>query len=708
MPDVYEIDVDGEIYEVEASTPEKAVEAARGQAYLASRKADVAPRQAHQRTLPGKLARGLSDAPMRAYESGKQLFTAAGEAMGLLDEGATAEQVMDMNMRRLIKTGGDPATEEAADMGEVGLLMVPGAGLMRGAQGAKSIGSLLGRVAGGGAAQGALLLPASETAEGPADVAWERATAAAVSVGIVTPVAAVAALKPAAHNWMKSLKDKAVRNQQTVLENVKAGGWLQGKRGVKTVSQQSGNEIAKSLERQMLATKGQNFLNDQIADQISRWEALNRWVGKGTRMKPGDVSFLTTARRLSDSWKVGEAQAQRAASKLYGDQLSDVVATARTDPSRFPVGFNNLSQATDELAAGSGGRDWWRSLYGPGAESATGPVRQLDDYIKQIRANPGFTQGLDVNEIVILRKNLSQMDSEFYQAIKSSPDVNPELAARHSALRKVIRAVDSDMDATIASAQPGSPAADALHKYRDANKQYEEFKDMQDFMRQTATAQWFGGYQPADAQKFLVKLGGMEPSQQVVLVNTLRNGGEPGKQALYGLRMALVKQAIDQSRMIPAQAASMGGADLNKLGTAMMGDSDVLGSRIFAPAQFAEIKKGLAAIRVLEEAPRASNIARAPNVIGGVMAAGSGSVPFLARLGFQVTGASRIENVLFTKKGLQSLDVVRSLYGSNKAFNPNKVANAIAFLANAGMVAGEMDPEVQAFVEQYGSEELAE
>lgn len=707
MADIYEVEVNGETYEVEADSPEAADEAARGQAYMDQRRADVAPRQAAQRSLPGKLATGLSDAPQRALESVQQLLTAAGEFTGAMPQGSTAEQVMEMNMRRLIKTGGDKATEEAADIGEVAMLAAPGAAATRIPGAVTTIRGLMGRTAGVAAAEGALLMPASETAQSPGEVFGERALGAGLGAGITTPVAAVAALRPRLHNWMVALKDRAVRNEATLRENARAGGWLGGRRGATTVSQETGNEIAKSLEAQMIATRGQNFLNKQIEEQLSRWEALNRWVGRGSGLRPGDMSFLTTARRLSDAWKASEASAQSAASRLYGNQLSQVVRTAARDPSRFPVGFSNLSRATDEIAAGSGGRDWWRSLYGPKAESATGPVRQLDQYLKQVQANPAFTQALDVQEIVMLRKNLNQLDAEFYQAVRASPDVDTELLSRHSALRKVIRAVDADIAEVVARA-PRSPAGDALRLYRDANQQYSEFKDVQDFMRQTATAQWFGGYQPADAQQFLVKVGGMEPAQQVVLVNTLRNGGEPGQQALAGLRMALVRQAIDQSRMIPAAAASLGEADLRKLGTAMMGDNAALGSRIFSPAQYAEIQKGLAAIRVLEEAPRTAAAARAPNVVGGVMAAGSGSAPFLARLAFQVTGASRLERVLFTREGLESLNTIRSLYGGRTGISANRVARSIAFLANAGLVAGEMDPAIQEFVAQYGADQIAE
>jgi hypothetical protein len=678
----------------------------RAAEYSASRRADVAPRQAHQRTLPGKLGTGLSDAPMRAWEALKQLGAAIGEGTGMVPEGTVADQTVDMNTRRLLKTGGDPATEEAADIGEVALLSAaPGANALRSGKAATSVLKAFGKTAGVGAAEAALMLPASETAMEPGDVFKERATAAALSAGIIAPVAATAMIKPAAHNWLVRLKQNAKTNEQTLKARREAGGWLDGQ--TLTVSQQTGNDVAKSLELQVKSTAASNFLNKQTEEMMKRWEAFNRFVGRGSGLKPGDMSFLVAARKLSDAWKDGEQAAQAAASRAYGTQLEQVVELGRLDKSKFPVGFNNLASVTDELAAGSGGRDWWRAIYGPAAEAPAGKIAELDQYLKQIKENPGFTQGLDVHEVVMLRKNLNQLDNDFYEARKRSPNIDPDLLARHSALRKVIRALDADVGAVVA--KEGTAASDALKLYKGANQQYSEFKDLQDFMRQTATGQWFGGFQPADAQKFLTQLGGMEPAQQTVLVNTLQNGGEAGQQALHGLRMALVEQALAKARQMPNQAASAGSADLHKLGSALMGDMGPIGSKVFTPAQFAEVKKGLAAIRVLEEAPVGFSVNRAPQIESGTMAAASGSAPFWARMAWRLMGASKVERMLFSPEGLKRLDVLADLarQDPSKPFGVaqrNRAARVGAYMISSGLVAGEVPPEEQAAFAQWVEE----
>lgn len=677
-------------------------------AYQLERRAEVAPRQAEQRSLPGKLGRGLVEGVFRrAPESFKQAGVAIGEATGVLPPGSVTEQVAEQNARRLLATGGDQATEEAADIGEMMTLGVPLAGTAaRGGKGATSLLGLLGRTSGTAAVETAILLPSSETAENPGQVFAERATAAGLAAGLTAPVAATAALAPALHNWLVKLKKNTTVNEATLKQRQIAGGWLDDE--TLTISQETGNDIARAIESQVKATAGQNFLNRQVQRQVRRWEALNRWVGRGSGKKPGDVSFLTTARKLSDAWKVGEAQAQAAASRQYGTQLNQVLALAGQSKTRFPVGFSNLSQATDEIAAGSGGRDWWRAIY-PGAEAPSAKIRELDAYLKEIKATPGLSQGLDVQEIVSLRRSLNQMDSDFYEAIKNNPNVDTGLLARHATLRKVIRAVDADIDAVIASAPAGTKTGDALRLYRDANKQYGEFKDLQDFMRQTATAQWFGGFQPADAQKFLVKLGGMEPAQQVVLVNTLNNAGVPGKMALHELRMGLVRQALDQARMVPTRVASAGDVDLHKLGTAMMGDNDVLGSRLFTPKQYAEIKKGLAAIRVLDEAPgsHAGNIA--PNIESGAMASASLVAPFVARNVWRLVGRKSAEKLLLSERGLKGLNQLADLTrreagGVVPKSHANDVAKALAFALSGGVVAGEQDvsPELVEWIRANG------
>ena len=694
MPQVYEIEVNGKVYEAEADSPEQAAEAAKGMAYMESRKADVAPTQAYQRTLPGKFATGISDAPMRAWEALKQLGAAIGEGTGLAEPGTVAEQTVDMNTRRLLKTGGDKDTEEAADIGETALLAAPIAGnLARAGKGTTSVLKAFGKTAGVGAAENALMMPASETAQDPGDVFKERAQAAALSVGITAPVAATAMIKPIAHNFIVKLKDRATTNAATVRARADAGGWLD--KQTLTISQQSGNDIARSLEMQVKSTRAQNFLNAQVEELYKRWEAFNRHVGKQAGLKPGEMSFLVAARKLSDAWKSGEQTAQAAASRAYGAQLEQVVDLGRQSKSKFPVGFSNVAGAADEIAAGSGGRDWWRAIF-PGAEAPSAKIAELDKYIKAIKENPGFTQGLDVQEVVLLRKSLNQMDSDFYAARNASPNIDSDLLMRHATLRKVIRALDADIDAV--ALRKGTKEADALDLYRQANDQYSEFKDLQDFMRQTATSQWFGGFQPADAQKFLVKLGGMEPAQQAVLVNTLNNGGDAGKQALHGLRMALVEQALAQSRKNVTRAASSGDVDLHKLGNAMMGDLGPLGEKVFTPSQFAEVKKGLAAIRVLEEAPTSVSVNRAPQIESGTMAAASGSAPFWARMVWRAMGASKVEKMLFSKDGLQRLEVLADLsrqdpsapFGTVKR---TKAARLGAYLISSGLIAGEADPD---------------
>lgn len=716
--ETYEVELDGETYEVEAESQELAVKSAQ---YMAGRRADVAPRQAHQRTLPGRMARGLADVPMRVLESGKQLVAAVGEATGLAAPGAVQEQVQEQNLRRVLATGGDPAAEEVADLYELVVLGIPvGAGVGMGARAATtSLAKAIGKTAGVAAGTAALTMPASETAQSPGDVFAERATAAGVSLGVTGAVAAVAALRPALHNFVVGLKERTEKNLETIKQRTGAGRWLGGGRGTLTVSQQTGSDVARSLEIQVKATQAQNFLNDQMQRQMSRWEALNRWVGKGSGLRPKDTSFLTTARDLSKAWTASEAAAQSAASRAYGQQMSEVVYLAGKDQSYFPVKFDNLQSVTNEISQTTGGR-WWNNLF-PGAKRATGPIAQLDEYLTGVRNAPGLARSpilgrgkdLSVTEIIQLRRNLNEMDSEFFTAIKSSPDVDPALLQRHRALRRVIGAVDSDIEATLAALPKGSPAAEALTKYVEANKQYAQFKDLQDFMRQSATAQWFGGFQQADAQKFLVRLGQMEPAQQVLLVNTLQAGGEAGKMALHKLRMGLVQQALEKAKQVPTRAASEGSVDLNKLGQAMMGDLDVLGSRIFAPKQLAEVKRGLAAIRVIGEAPGSVSVNRAPSVESGVMAVGSMSVPFLARSIWRVMGGPALEAMMFTKEGLKHLDTLADLRravdagGIPKSSAP-QIASAVSYVAGAAGVAGEMPPELAAELARYLPEEQRE
>jgi hypothetical protein len=692
----YEVEVNGKVYEVEAESPEMADEAARGQAYVNQRRADVAPQQAHQRSLPAKLRKGLADAPQRVLESMSQLLTALGEATGAQPFGTVEDQTARMNTRRLLATEGDEAIEDAADIGEVALLGLPVGASAAAARGTTTVRGLLGRGVAQPAVEAAVLNPASETATSPLDVMKERALAGGVSAAITTPTAAVSALRPSLHNYMVALKQRAVRNQATLDARRTAGDFL-GNQDALTVSQQTGNDIARSLEVQVKATDAQNFFVKQFERYQERWDLMVRDFARQGGIQRGDVSYLGTARRLSDAWKASEASAQSAASALYGNRLNQVLTIAARDPSRFPVPFNNLAQATDDIAAGSGGGDWWRAIY-PGAERPSFAIRRLDDYLKQVQGGP-FTQGLDIPELVNMRRALNQMDQDFYQAIRSNPNVASDMLSRHATLRKVIRAVDADIAAFRQSVPANRPARQALEEYAAANDEYGQFKDMQDFMRQTATGQLFGGTIPMDPQAYLKRVAEMEPAQQTVLVNILR---QQDPEALAHLRVSLVESALDQGRKaaLAGREASRGPVDINAIGKAMVGENGAVAQRIFSPAQFAEVNKGLAAIRVLNEAAEGGiSVSRSPNFESGAMAGVSMAGAFLARMAYRLAGARIIERVMFTPEGIQSLDVAADLYRANRPVSANKIARAVGYLAAASGTAGEMDPELVEWVE---------
>lgn len=675
-------------------------ETLRSRQYSEQRRAETQQIQAGQATMREKIGKGLAEAPKRLLENFQQLGAAVGEAVGYYPEGAVAQQQMDMQARRLAATQGDTDVEQTADIGEVALLSVPGLQALRSAKVFPALRDstrllpTLGRTAGGAGAAAGVASGASETALTPEDVFAQRAGNAAVAGGFAGSVGMLAALGPMAHNFLVRMKQKAQQNEAQIAARSGAGTSLDNQ--TLTLSQETGNVVARSLETQVQATRAQNFFNKQFEKMANHWETLASYIASHNGVTRGaETDFLTLANRVSAAWKKSEASAQAAASRLYGARLARAGNLAQADKAPFPVPFDSTREAVETIAQGSG-RDWWRNIL-PGAERPSHFIGLLDDYLKAIDGG-GHTKALTVQEMLHIRRNLNQMDSDFYEAVKASPDVSSDLLARHKALKTVIDAVDDDIDSFLKTNPADRPAVQALREFRDANSEYREFKNLQDYMRSTATAQWFGGRIVDNPEKALVQLAGMEPAQQTILVNTLR---QSDPEAIGQLKVALVDRAIKQMHSAPTRRAGRGPVDVDALARGMMGEDNVrvLGERIFSPAEYAKVTQGLAGIRVLQEAAEGTiSVNRGPGIESGFMAMSTFATAFLARAAYRLGGAGSIEKLLFTKEGLESLNVLRDLYRGSSKWKPNQIAKAMTTIGTAAGMTDELPDDANAWI----------
>lgn len=686
----------------------------RTQEYTASRQESAEGIREGQRSMARKTGSGIAEGLRRIPEGFMQLGTAIGEALGLADEGATEKRTTDIMSRRIAATGYDPDVEQAADITEVAGLSVPGVQIARGVgllpKAAKitTLTGAVGRATAGGASIGALLQGASETAQDPQDVLWERSVGAGLGAGLPILPAIAFGVRTSAHNWIAELHRKAQTSKATLKErqNMLDVGAL-------TLSQQGGNKVARSLETQVAATEAQNFYVDQFERTAKVFDTMIDDIASKQGVARRGMSSWEQAWRVSKAWKTNRASTIQAANNLYGKQMSHVLATANLDPSKWPIPFDNLQQTTAKMSTETGG-PWFR-LIRPGATKLSPELQMLDDYLgmvsgrnKALSAAGSGPEGISVEELVMMRRGLSNEDQSYWRAINSGSELTPQQKDSHRAVRDLMKAMDKDIDGFLAAEQaarakavtvPGQPipgprpAVEALGLYRDANRQYSEFREIDRFMQSSTSAQWFGGRIPDDPEKALVEIAGMEPAAQRLLAQTLRNS-DP--EALGHLRVGLLDQAYRAMINAPGRDAARGRVDPGLFAKQMINSrGETIASELFTPAQRAKVERALSTVRVLQNAPEGVvSISRSPEFQGSVMAIASANPAFLSRMMTRILALGRVEHLLHSEEGLRSLEVLRDVWTGGRKYSPNQIMRAMDVVAvNAGVTGEMQDPE---------------
>lgn len=638
------------------------------------------------------LGPGVLEGIKRLGEGFLQLGTAIAEigprGVPMIDPGSTAEMTRQMNARRLAATGGDPNIEQAADLTETGLSMIPAGRMGKAALGlAKPLEEQLvrqaaARAAAGGATGAALATGASETAQSPQDVINERLVAGFLGGTLVGAPAMVAGTRAGIHNMITRSLQRAQQNEASLRELQNA--WDLG--NPMTVGMRTGNELVKAIEGKVRATAARNYVNKLLEDFGQRAEAYaDDFRQYSTSRNPSDQE---TVQRISTAWNRDRSALQGAASRLYGERLSGAVKLADADPQLFAVPFSNLQRVTGEWAQATN-QPWWRRV-APGAERLTGDLARLDNYMTTIGEEAGRTR-LDVREIILMRRNLRDLDAGYYAALGTKGGPSPDQLSQHRALNELVEALDQDIAGFRAANPPDRPAGRALAEFVDANEEYTTFKRTQQATDKTAVGQMFGWDRvPNDPEKAVDYLLNMEPQSQRALMNTLRRT-QAGQEAIVDLRTGMANRALRAALNAPGRAATEGRISADAWAKSVTNKYGLLGSEVLTPAQRAQMERGLSTVRLLRDASEGpAAVERAAQPMNVTMAAASRSAAFLSRVMYQLLGARHAERLFFSADGLRALETLRD----TRAPVTRESTAALAKLLSISGVTGEQpDPE---------------
>ncbi len=680
----------------DTATAEAIAAQIRSAQYTAGREAEVKARQTEHRAMGEKIATGAKEGVRRIPEGIQQLGLAIAEAAGFVDPGRTQAMTEEMMGRRFAATGGNADVEQSADVTEAVTSAIPGVSLLRTARvlpKIKETGKLVPAVAramGGGATAG-VVSGADETAEVPADVLATHAVNAGLGAGLTGLAALTMGAKPLVHNYMVRLKENADQNAAALAAQRNALDV-----GPLSLSQQSGNVVARNLEVQAYATKAQNFFNTQFERFAKATEAIVDPIRRAASSKNPDD--LVTAWKVHKAWQAHKSATIAAANREYGGHISKAITLAGKDAAPFPLPFDNLAGVTSRWVSETGGQPWWRKIH-PGADKLSPEFQSLDNYLTGIANNnarmnapPGqfgtprigtAKEGISVQEMINARRALSTEDQSYWRAVREGRDPTPAQRDSHRAVREMMDAMDKDIDAFLAANKGRNlPAMEAIQVFRDANVKHKQFWEMQDFMGQTTAAQWFGGRISDDPAKSLLELARRSPAEQAILVNVLRNDPE----TLMDFRAGLVNQAMRAMLENPGRPAARGMIDPDRFVAQMTGEYGTIGKNIFTPGQLKDIEKAMNTVRVLANAPEGvMSVSRAPSVESTAMALISQSRAFLTRALVRISGLGKVEDLLFSDEGLKSLDTIHQVLRGTWRGSANEVTKAIAKI---GAVAG--------------------
>lgn len=630
--------------------------------YAEQRKTEAEAVRAQQRSTAGSVAVGLSDVPMRIVESAGQGARAVGEYAGVLPEGTTRDYTSELTLRRYLKTGDDSTAEMAADLGEFATFLLPVGAPVLGASKAARIPGLrqafqdptrFWQAIRQGAARGAGFGFAGQGAtEGQyieaADVLTGRALGTALG-GVGGAVAAIPrAVLGGGRNLMVRAMQNAGRNRETVrlLRNRIEDMEL-------SLSQRTGSPLFKRLEVQVQALRAQEFYNEQL---YKFYQAQSNFLAGMEQAAGGSISQLDLGRRITSAYGRSRDAMFSEANNLYGQRLA-VAADLAGQDMVAPVAMANAAQTAARWNEELGGT-WWRKLH-PGAERLAPEFKALE---KAMLGENGF-QHMSFDELVKLRRSLNNMDKPYYDARGTAKGPTDAQIDQHRAVSDMRKAVDADIDAFLAANQGSDRGAvQALNEMRDANVQYREFRDYAKQMDQTAVSYLFKGEVPLDPGKNAQILMGMEPAQQRLAIDMLRQHDPEAAQHLktFLVRDAFLKMSASGAErsgtVAPFDPVAWRSAITDKYGR-------VMGEELFSAGELEHIGKSLNTIRLMANAPimpggeAVLSVQRAVEPEGFLMAVVSVSSAFLARVAVRMN-IGLLEDVLFTPEGRRALETI--------------------------------------------------
>lgn len=266
-------------------------------------------------------------------------------------------------------------------------------------------------------------------------------------------------------------------------------------------------------------------------------------------------------------------------------------------------------------------------------------------------------RGMGVGDIIeikaaanILRKGLKKSE------------MNATDQMRNRLGKEIGKAVDADIDTFLSTLKPGqqSPTAEALNLLNQANAEYKTRLAQIASHKNSFVVQALGRVpkSPEEAFEALIR---KDPDQQLRALNIIRSSAP---EVLDDIKAWKLSQ-VSQNMKTQVAAGNVSVVDPATFIKELTHGSDVVAAKFWTPKELQDIKSGVATARlILSDMPAGKTVtgAGAPEIARGAAAAVTRSPAFVAMQFYNIIGRGRLEKLLFTPAGIESMQVLRATY----------------------------------------------
>lgn len=584
--------------------------------------------------------------PRIGLAAASRVVTGPGQLATALTEAISGRQGLTADYTEAVKgieaklIGGEPLNDEEREALDI---LAMGIGIAAPAGAVQKLGTGVTRVAAGVAQSAAAGGAGAAFSFDPnAEKAADPLTQAGIGAILGSTLGVGQAAFPAIRNWLfRAFRETPTPEQAKNIAAIEASP-LTRDLGI-TNAQRTGSYESEVIEARVAGTKAQNFYNDQLNKLRERMQLL---VRPGRRASVLGVD----AQEALNSTK---AKMQSEASKRYGGALDEADALAKADrANNFGMRTPNVVETLRDLPPA----DRLTALLDPADRKY---AAELNMIIEKVNAEGGT---LGMSDLIKLHR-IGNAIRKGVRDLRAGGKLTPELASDMRLGKSLTQAAEADADLMIQQLNDlrrsgrippgmediGRGYEAAWQRFSSARAEYRAHGRAMREMEATAINQAFGktARDPAKQWEALMR---MEPEEQREALKVLRAGG--ADDTIADLKRWKLRQSVNKLTDL-TKPGGVAPVNVEAFLKEITDGGRLVGNEFWSPAEYKNLQSVVAYMRTIQN--RAPIKGAQIDIESPIMAFASQSSAFLARWFYRAFAQGRLEELFFSKKGMESL-----------------------------------------------------